>query len=388
MKILMTNHRLQSLGGTELFVAEIAESLITRGHEVCVFSTAIGDPIASRLASLNIPSVTDPKNCPFTPDIIHGQHHLEAITALCAWPACPAVYFIHGATPWEETPPTHPRILSYIGTSPRFAWFIAKTCGVPESSVIVAPNFFDSRRFTQVRSPGTNSGRALVFHNTMSLDGHAFRTLQNACQTVGLKLETLGLSFGNTSPTPEALLPNYDVVFAAGRSAIEAMASGCAVIPISAEQSDNWICLDNFEDQSMRNFTAEVAAPPIDLQHIISELRRIDPEQTHAITKRIRADATIDRTTDILIDAYTNVLSQPLSIDSQQEINSLASYFLTIAQKVKETDAKRANLIDQKDRASARAAKWKHRASELTERIKTLETKANTPWWKRFKRPQ
>jgi len=387
MKILMTNHRLQSLGGTELFVAEIAEALVSRGHQVCVFSTAISNPIADRLTNLQIPFVTDPKACPFQPDIIHGQHHLEAITALCSWPTCPAIYFIHGATPWEEAPPKHPRILSYLGTSPRFAWFVAETCGFPESSFIVAPNFFDSRRFTQQRPPASTTGRALVFHNTMAPDGPAIKTLRSACETVGLKLDTLGHAFGQTSPHPEHLLPDYDVVFAAGRSAIEAMASGCAVIPISAEQSADWICPDNFADLSMRNFTAEVHAPPIDLQHIITELRRITPAQTLAITQRIRQEATIDRTTDILISAYTSAISQPLTNHPQEEITSLSSYLLTIAQRVKDSDDRRAQLVDQKDRASARAAKWKQRANDLTVHIKSLELKARTPWWKRLKRP-
>jgi hypothetical protein len=387
MKILMTNHRLQSLGGTELFVAEIAEALVSRGHQVCVFSTAISNPIADRLTNLQIPFITNPKACPFQPDIIHGQHHLEAITALCSWPLCPAIYFIHGATPWEETPPKHPRILSYLGTSPRFAWFVAETCGLPESSFIVAPNFFDSRRFTQPRPPNTTTGRALVFHNTMAPDGPAIKTLRSACETVGLKLDTLGNAFGLTSPHPEHILPDYDVVFAAGRSAIEAMASGCAVIPVSAEQSADWICPDNFADLAMRNFTAEVHTPPIDLQHIISELRRITPDQTLAITQLIRQEATIDRTTDILISAYTSAISQPLPSNPQEEITSLSSYLLSIAQRVKDSDERRAQLIDQKDRATARAAKWKQRASALTVHIKSLELKARTPWWKRLKRP-
>jgi hypothetical protein len=138
----------------------------------------------------------------------------------------------------------------------------------------------------------------------------------------------------------------------------------------------------------MRNFTAEVHAPPIDLQHIISELRRITPAETLAITQRIRQDATIDRTTEILIQAYQSVLEKPLESNFETEIASLSSYLLTIAQRVKDSDERRAQLIDQKDRASARAAKWKQRASNLTVHIKSLEQKARTPWWKRLKKPR
>jgi len=88
-----------------------------------------------------------------------------------------------------------------------------------------------------------------------------------------------------------------------------------------------------------------------------------------------------------MTSAYTSAISQPLPNNHPEAIPSLSSYLLTIAQRVKDSDERRAQLVDQKDRASARAAKWKQRASDLTVHIKSLELKARTPWWKRLKRP-
>jgi hypothetical protein len=157
MKILMTNHRLRGAGGSEWFVVETAGGLRERGHEVAVFSAAGGE-MAERLAETGITVLATPRDCPFRPDLIHGQHHLETMAALRAWPGVPAVYFIHGAAPWEEHPPAHPRIRRYLATSPRFAPWIARECGAPESNVETVRNFFDPERFPVVR-PQPLAGR-------------------------------------------------------------------------------------------------------------------------------------------------------------------------------------------------------------------------------------
>ncbi len=44
------------------------------------------------------------------PDIIHGQHHAETMTALLHFASVPAVFFFcHGWRPPEEEPPLFPR---------------------------------------------------------------------------------------------------------------------------------------------------------------------------------------------------------------------------------------------------------------------------------------
>lgn len=234
MNILMTNHQMERRGGSELFVDEVARKLLGDGHRVCVFSTLLG-PLSSQLEDAGVPVVSDPSECPFRPDIIHGQHHLETMTALCCWLDVPAIYYVHGSGPWEEHPPVHPRIRKYLGTAPRLAWWIAHECGVEEASVGVVRNFFDPSRFREVRSPDARSGRALVFHNQLTESSAAYHALRDACRQADLTCETLGFSFGRTVEEPGKVLTDYDVVFAAGRSAIEAMACGCAVIPIPWE---------------------------------------------------------------------------------------------------------------------------------------------------------
>ena len=48
------------------------------------------------------------------PDVIHGHHHMETMTALLHFPGVPAIQFCHSWTLWEEMPAKFPRILRYV----------------------------------------------------------------------------------------------------------------------------------------------------------------------------------------------------------------------------------------------------------------------------------
>ena len=391
MKILVTNHRLQSAGGSEWFVVETAGALKKRGHEVVVFTT-VGGEMAERLRGTGITVVDLPGDCPFRPDIIHGQHHLETMAALAAWPGLPAIYFIHGATPWEEHPPAHPRIRRYLATSPRFAWWIARECAVPESMVETVRNFFDPARFPVVRPQPLAGRRALVFHNTMDPAGEAVAALDAGCAMAGYSLERAGVAFGNILADPGHVLPEYDVVFAGGRSAIEAMACGCGVIPVTSRQSAERIHPGNYAEMVERNFTAEINAPPIDAGEIAEQLRAFQADEIAEITRRIRAEATLDATTEHLLEIYRTILATPFESEPDVEAAAVSSYLAGLSARVKDADAARDRLFDEKDRAHLRAEKWKKRAEILARSLRAFETEAaRAPfwirrWWRRVRR--
>ena len=99
MRILFTNNTLKWRGGTESYVLDVARRLQALGHMPMAYSPELG-VTAEALRTAGIPVVDDLTRLPFQPDIIHGQHHLETMTALLCLPGVPAVYFCHGALPW------------------------------------------------------------------------------------------------------------------------------------------------------------------------------------------------------------------------------------------------------------------------------------------------
>ena len=50
------------------------------------------------------------------------------------------------------------------------------------------------------------------------------------CAKKGIQLEVIGELMNNAVIKPEEVLKNYDIVFAKGRAALEALATGCAVV--------------------------------------------------------------------------------------------------------------------------------------------------------------
>ena len=81
LRILITNHFLRARTGSELYVCELATSLLRLGHTPIVFSPQLG-PTARELRSATVPVVDNLEAISTAPDLIHGQHHVETMTAL------------------------------------------------------------------------------------------------------------------------------------------------------------------------------------------------------------------------------------------------------------------------------------------------------------------
>ena len=384
MKILMTNHRIDRRGGTELFVDEASNQLRKGGHEVCVFSTLQGLSLVERLEAAGAGVVADPADCPFTPDLIHGQHHLETMAALCSWPRTPAIYFAHGYAPWEEQPPVHPRIRKYVTTSPLMAEWLAGVCGVAQESVGTISTFFDPAQFSQCRTPAPELRRALVFHNQMEEDGDAFRAIREACETAGLALDSMGTGFGRIVEEPGKVLPDYDLVFAAGRSAVEAMACGCAVIVVSEHTFAPRVHPENFDLMVNVNFTALPNYAPLEAGLVLDELRELKAPETVAVTERIRVEATLEARVRQLVGEYRAALDdfeEHPEVEPAAEVRALGRYLLSAAEGMKGVDRGRAKLREEAEVDQLRAEKWKRRAEQKDCRLLWLEQKMEKGGW-------
>lgn len=383
MKILITNHTLRQRGGSELFTAEIALALRSRGHDICVFSTDQGE-VSNKLAKQNIPIINDPADCPFIPDIIHGQHHLETMAALCLWPDTPAIYMIHGSAPWEELPPSHPRIMQYLAPSCHFGWIIEQNCGVDKNSLGIIRNFYDSDRYTTIRPSEEKTGKALLFHNTIPAGGKTWTTLKTACEQLNLSLEGVGAGFEKIIKNPGAMLPDYDVVFAAGRSAIEAMACGCTVILIGADTMTARVHPGNYDALMEFNFCPHDKDKTIESSFILAQLQLVNSDESAAVTARVREELSIDNTLSALEKFYQKAIENFASCDQKKANDEklTGAYLLSLATMIKGTDQKKADLVEQKQNSRFRAEKWKARAEKLERRIQWIESQMkHKSWW-------
>ncbi len=338
MKILITNNRLDLRGGAEMFVRDLARALQARGHVVFAYSSDLGE--GERLLESDVVAVsTDLEKLPFQPDIIHAQHHLDAMTALTALPGVPAIYHCHGAV-WREAVPKHPRICHYLAMSRTLAERIMVESNIAADDITLWWNTVDTARFHTVRKLPTRPARALFFNNRHSSDGETVAAVREAALRCGIELDFIGNNFAKKIYDPERVLPEYDLVFASGKCAIDAMASGCAVIVVGRTSCGEMIRPESFERLREVNFSCAVNSPPPSAEKIENEIRRFSADDSAKVTERLRREADLDSSIDRLLAIYDRVRAQHSATapDSDAESRAVSHYLRRLVPVIKELD--------------------------------------------------
>lgn len=339
MKVLLTNNTLSQRAGTELYVRDVALALQKRGHSPFVYSSILGE-VANEIRSAAIPVVSDLTKLSVVPDIIHGQHHLETMTALLHFPKVPAIYFCHGWTPWQELPPQFPRIFKYVAVDAAVHDRLLFEHGIAENRIDVILNFVDLEKFKPRGSLPVRPQRALFFSNYAS-EKNVVSIVQKACQKAGISLDIIGYGMHNACVAPEALLGCYDLVFARGRSAIEAMAVGAAVILLDTKKTGQMVTPDNLEKLRSLNFGIRTREEAVSVEAIEREINRYNPKDAALVCHRMRQIAGLEESVDQIVSAYSEVLKQSKmvsQIDIDEELKDAAKYLYSLSPRIKENE--------------------------------------------------
>jgi Glycosyltransferase Family 4 len=346
LRILITNNALAHRGGSEVYVRDLATALLERGHAPIAYSTLHGD-VAEELRP-DLPVVDDLDALGTPPDIIHGHHHVETMTALLRFPDVPAVYVYHGWRPWEETPPRFPRIQRYVAVSTAGRERLVFEHGIPEDRVRIVLNFVDLTRFQPRDRPlPARPVRALFFSNRIS--PQMLDVVREACARTGMSLDTMGARTGNGSALPEAVLGSYDVVFATGRSALEALAVGAVVVLCDALTASTGPMVTTRDLARLRslNFVGRAVREPLRVEGLEREILRYDPADAEEVSRCIRATAGRDGAVDQLIALYHETIAEWRTTgpgDRAAEWHAAARYLRRIGTRVKERDALRGEV--------------------------------------------
>jgi hypothetical protein len=308
MRVLLTNNTLGPRAGTELYIYDVAVELLKRGHEPVAFSTELGE-VAEQLRAATVPVVDDLSRLAVPPDIIHGHHHLDTLIAVLTFPTVPAINFCHGWSPWEEQPLLFPSVMGYVAVDHVCRDRLMFENGIPSEQIHLLLNFVDTERFPARPSLPAAPKRALAFGNTFLHDAY-LAILGTACRELGISLDAAGAGTGRPLRSPETELGQYDLVFAKGRAALEAMAVGCAVILCDARGLGPMVTPEEWDGLRMFNFGVRTMTLPIDVTNVRSQIRRYDPAGCAAISARVRSEATLGGAVDQLIDLYRDIVQR------------------------------------------------------------------------------
>lgn len=346
MKILITNNALSHRTGSELYVMEVAQELLKRGHKVGAYSNVVGD-IAKQMNKAGVETVDDLNKLSFKPDVIHGQHHLETMTALSHFSEIPVFYLCHGWKPWQEKPPLHPRILRY-GAVDSLTLDFATRNKVPKSKIELVHNFVDLKRFKQRKPLPKKPQKALIFNNAAAETNYT-KMVREACNKAGIKkIDVVGQMSGNVSNRPELMLKDYDVMFARGRCALEGLATGVAVIVCAETGVGPLVTTKNMKELRDKNFgTAAVYSEP-NAEVIYKEIMNYNAEDAASVTTSLRELIGIEQAAENLENIYENIIKKfkTADIKKEDEDRAMADYLRETSAIVKEKEAELVRHIE------------------------------------------
>lgn len=335
MRILLTNNTLSWRAGSELYLFDVARQLKRLGHEPVAYSPHLGQ-VAELLRHAGVPVVGNLAELPFRPDVIHGQHHVETMAALASLPGVPAVSFCHGAVPWQEMPPVFPRIRRYVAVDEVCRERIVREAAAPPERIRMLLNFVDTELFLPRPPLPTRPARALVLSNTAT-EANFGAAVRTACAQHGIAAEMRGVGCGNPAEAPQELLPQYDLVFAKARAAIEAMAVGCSVVLCDGDSLGPMVTAANFAGLRPYNFGFRTLRDPATVETITAAIRGYDPLEAAQVRDLVRTQADMRDAVNEIVRLYHETMAEnaKLPVDPVAELRATGAYLQTLDTAIK-----------------------------------------------------
>jgi hypothetical protein len=336
MRVLITNATLTIPSGTDTYIRDLAGALRRAGHEVAAYSNILGEA-AQILRDAGVTVVDDPAALPWTPDVLHCHHNTEAMTALLHFPAVAAVFVAHGWTEWFDVPPRHPRVRRYVGVDGPTRDVLVLRHEIPAERVRLIPNFVDLERYRPRGPLPARPGRALVLSHYAREDTH-LPTVREACARRGLVLDVMGYGVGRPVRQPERVLGDYDIVFAKGRAALEAIAVGAAVVVCDAFGVGPMVTTENVKVLRTLEGSFLDWFSPLGVDALLREIDRYDPADAAEVARWVRSVAGAERAAAELVSLYQQARDELAreGLDPVADARAAAVYLRWLSRHIKE----------------------------------------------------
>ena len=308
MRILLTNITLASQTGTEIVTRDLALGLKARGHAPLVFTPNPGI-VSKQMERGRVQVFERLEDIGDVPDIIHGHHLVETVSAMLHFPRTPAIFVCHDRLIWHDFPPVFEQARRFVAVDRNCLERLRFEAGVAQDKISLIFNAVDTSRFVPRTTLPQRPRRALIFSN-YARPGTHLEPIQAACQELGIALNVVGAGMGSDSEEPELILSNYDLVFAKARCALEAMAVGCAVILCDTGGLGGMVRRNEVATLREWNFGMRCLQQPASTGRVIREILAYDAADATAVSAYIRENACLDRALDRYISLYEEIAAE------------------------------------------------------------------------------
>jgi hypothetical protein len=211
---------------------------------------------------------------------------------------------------------------------------------IPETNISSVPNWVDLSRIPAPRPVAAKPNRILVFHSQLPHNRYG-DAIRSAAVARGLEVVTSADWTDEQKKNPPQQLIGNDIVFASGRSAIEAAAAGCAVICVSPESSIGWAWPENFSAMRSKNFSPRQGDAKITTDQIAALLADYDSVKSNRLTEMVRQECTLEKATDQLLSIYERIITDwnnQTRPTAEQERLAMLSYLRGLSTAVREVE--------------------------------------------------
>jgi hypothetical protein len=303
-RVLLVTIILTGRSGTEVVCCETARGLRRRNHEVVIYTQQEG-PTAHQLRAEGFQITTDLASLSFVPDVIQSNQTYPLLEAIGRFPGTPAISICHDATVWYDEPidlPSMRHVAVDLACRDRIVSRFAHLAGRVE----ILHNAVDLEAFRPRAPLPPRPKRALILAKHPSyLDA-----VRAACLQRGLDLDILGPAVGNEVDDLPSCLRDYDLVFASARSAIEAMAVGCAVIVVDSRGVAGLVTHDAVSSWRENNFGRRLFSRPASTEVIVAEIDRYAAADAQLVSRFIRENSSLDGYLDRLEVIHREVIAE------------------------------------------------------------------------------
>lgn len=241
LKILLGNNTLALLAGSETWSYTLAIQLKEMGHDVTCFAPELGI-ISERLLEAGIKSYNNlsvsgakmfsyvlEEKVDHNYDVIIANHNNVVDYLRSQFPKTPIISTIHGIIHKGENGeiyPEHPALNAgvnqFIAVSEEVQNMLQEEYSIDS---VVIRNFFDLKKFKDLRAPATTPQQFLVNTNYMVKEDPAIAVLREVAKHYGARMSAIGMNFAQSENVAK-VIEDADVVFGMGRSVLEGVAAG------------------------------------------------------------------------------------------------------------------------------------------------------------------
>jgi hypothetical protein len=327
-RVLLVTIKLDRRTGTEIVCSETAHGLRKREHAVSIYVQQDG-ATADSLRADGFEVVTDLKALSSVPEVIQANQTYPLLEAIARFPDVPAISICHDATVWFSEPIDLPSIRRHVAVDFACRDRIANRFPHLSGRIEILHNAVDLDAF-QPRAPLPDQPkRALILakHSSSYLDA-----VRAACAQLGLELSIAGAVAGDEVDNLPAYFREHDLVFGSARCALEALATGCAVVVLDGRGFAGLVTSEAVSDWRQNNFGARLLSQPTSTELIRAAVGRYDQADAQRVSHFIREHSSLEGYLDRLESMHRDVIAEGAAhpVDRDELIGGIGRSFRSL----------------------------------------------------------